>query len=362
MPEIHRHDLAIVGTGFAAAAMAFHLSRDFDGKIVLLEQEKTPGAHASGRNASLLLQSVADPHVRRTAAASQRAYAEVRDAVGFEEVGSVLLGDEERIEAVRETDVVPSRRLDPEEFRRRIPLLEGHAFDAAVETPGDGVVDTWALLNHYLDGAKERGVEVVLDAAVTAIEADPTYRLHTRRGVFEAPRMVNAAGAWAEDVARLVGVEPPSLVPLKRHLFILDGVEPIDTAWPFVWNIQNHFYFRPESGGLLFSICDEERQANLVETVSPDVEETLAEKAPRFLPRFEDAEVRRVWSCYRTFSDDGRFVVGWDVERDGFFWVAGLGGHGLGCSWEVGRLAAAVFLGREEPGSYDPARFAAIPA
>lgn len=361
---VHNYDLAVVGSGFAAAATAFHLSRRFAGSMVLLEKEKTPGAHASGRNASLLLQSVADPAIRRCAAASQRAYAEISETIDFARVGSLLLGDERRIESVRETEIVSSRRLAPEELRRRIPLLEGHAFEAALETPGDGVIDTWALLSFYLAEARERGVELVTDAEITRIDGGPPFHLHTTQGVIKARHIINAAGAWAADLACLAGVEPPPLRPLKRHLFVLDDVSSVPPDWPFVWDIQHHFYFRPESGGLLFSICDEEEQANRLETVSPGIEEALAEKAPRFLPSLTQATVRRVWSCYRTFAGDDRFVIGWDPEQEGFFWVAGLGGHGMGCSWEVGRLAAMAYLGeddrsdQEKTNPFDVARFA----
>lgn len=357
-----RVDVLIVGSGFAGAALAFHLSREHDGRIVIVEQEKIPGAHASGRNASLLLSSVGCPAVRRVAEGSRAAFRRHREAVGFQEVGSVLLGTEDQIAAVCEPDLIPTERWTRDEVVRRVPVVEGHDFAAALSTPGDGAVDTWALLNFYLDGARSRGVEIVYDCAVRGVEAGPPCRARTSRGDFEARCLVNAAGAWAEDFGRLAGAEPPALVPVKRHLFILDGVEPTDESWPFVWNLEHGFYFRPESGGLLFSICDEERSSSLDETVSPGISEALAEKVSAHLPRFEEARIRKVWSCFRTHADDGRFVLGWDPDLENLFWVAGLGGHGMGCSWEIGRLAAESFLGRGTDPAFDPARFAAAEA
>lgn len=350
-------DVLIVGSGFAGAATAFHLSRGKTGKVLIVEREKIPGAHASGRNASLLLQSVSSPILRRLAAASQKAYADLRREVGFAQVGSVLLGTEEQIEAVRDPGLIPSRPMPARELVREVPLLKGHRFPAALRTPGDGVVDTWALLNYYLDGARERGVEILYDCEVRRIEAGPPFLVETSQGSFAADVLVNGAGAWAEDVARLAGLEPPSLVPVKRHLFILEGFEGIDPGWPFVWNLERELYFRPESGGLLFSICDEERSAHREETVSPGILEALAEKVSAHLPRLAEAEVRKVWSCFRTHAGDRSFVLGWDPGLEGFFWVAGLGGHGMGCSWEIGRLAAEGLLGRPTPAEFDPARY-----
>jgi len=361
-----RADVLVIGAGFAGAATAYHLSEAFGGTIVVLEQEKTPGAHASGRNASMLRQSESDSAIRAAAVASRKAYERHRSEVGYEPVGSLLLGSEGTLAGVREPDGLPSRPVAADEAVRRVPLLAGHDFDGALETPGDGVMDTWALLTFYLDGARARGVEVVTDCEVLEISAGPPFRVRTTQGVLRADRVVDAAGGWAEEVARRAGVEPPVLVPFKRHLFVLDlpslpsGAPVIDPSWPFVWDLDRGFYFRPESGGLLFSVCDEERgssRTRLEETISPGIEELLAERILRHLPRLHDAQVRRVWSCFRTKSEDGRFVIGPDPAVAGLFWVAGLGGHGMGCSWEVGRLAAEALRGGAVPAAFDPARW-----
>jgi len=369
-------DVLIVGAGFAGAATAFHLSQRYDGSIVIVEQEKTPGAHASGRNASMLRQSESDPAIRAAAVASRRAYEAVAARVGYQPVGSLLLGSATTLASVRESELVESRLVAPEEAARRVPLLDSGGSDAAgfevaLDTAGDGVMDTWALLTFYLEEARARGVTVHTDCEVLEISGGAPFRVETSRGVFHARRLVDAAGGWAEEVARRAGVEPPALVPFKRHLFVLDlpngpdrsdrtgSALSVDPAWPFVWDLDRSFYFRPESGGLLFSVCDEERgssRTSLEETVTPGIDELVAERIFHCLPALRDAAVRRVWSCFRTRALDGRFVVGPDPQVDGLVWVAGLGGHGMGCSWEVGRLAADTLLGGTPVSAFDPAR------
>ncbi len=343
------YDVLIIGSGFAGAATAFHLSRSpsFSGSICIVEQEKTPGAHASGRNAALLLQSVEDPGIRKLAVASRAAYGDLRERIGFQEVGSLLLGRAEQLEAVREPNLLAGELLSPEQAVEKVPLLRGHRFDGALLTPSDGVIDNWALLSFYLEEARARGVELITDCEVVSLETGSTFRVETSRGTFETHRLVNAGGAWVSRIAGWAGSDSQMHRPLKRHLFVLDGVHGMAEDQPFVWNLDQELYFRPESGGLLFSMCDEEAVSHFEENVSDGASEALAEKILKTLPTFSEAKIRRVWACLRTHASDHRFTIGWDPNVEGLFWVAGLGGHGMGCSWEVGRLAAASFLGEE---------------
>jgi glycine/D-amino acid oxidase-like deaminating enzyme len=93
--------------------------------------------------------------------------------------------------------------------------------------------------------------------------------------------------------------------------------------------------------------------------VSPDISQSLAELVWVELPALREATQREVWSCFRTKVPDGSFVIGWDRAAENFFWVAGLGGHGMGSSWEVGRLAAERFIhpNPTTPQPFDPSRF-----
>ena len=352
-------DILIVGGGFAGASTAFHLSQSFSGSILIIEKEKIPGSHASGRNASLVLQATLDPDIRRVLALSQRAYTEHEQSVGFDQRGSLLLGSREHLSQLQDPELVPTEYRSPDEVRTQIPVLDGHRFEAALSTPTDGVMDISALLQFYLAGARERGVDLKLDCSLLEVQGSGPYHLETTCGVIEARYLVNAAGAWAGDVARMAGASEVPLVAFKRHLFILGEIEQIEPTWPFVWDQDENFYFRPESGGLLFSICDEEKTTHLKPTVSPDISQSLAEFVWLQLPALQEATKQKVWSCFRTKAPDASFVIGWDPAAQAFFWVAGLGGHGMGASWEVGRLAAKRFMNprSSQEGPFAPSRF-----
>ncbi len=350
-------DVLIVGAGFAGASTAFHLSRSFSGSILVIDQESVPGFHASGRNAAMVRQHEVREDIRRAAAASRRAYGQYESELGFRQVGSLLLASPDRLEAMREPDRIESYLLNPQEARRKVPLLDRHEFGAALWTPGDGIMDISALLQLYLTGSRDRGVSFLFDCRLRACRGTGPFRLDTTQGEITAHRLVNAAGGWAPRVSRLAGASRVPMRPLKRHLFVLGRVPGVNPHWPIVWNLADNFYFRPESDGLLISVCDEGETESLEPTVDADLTEELARLCWSKLPDLRDSVQERVWSCFRTQATDTSFVIGWDPTLENFFWVAALGGHGMGVSWEVGRRAARKFLDRAHSDSFDPDRF-----
>lgn len=358
-------DVLIVGAGFAGAATAFHLSRVFEGRILLVDKEPRAGVHASGKNASLVLQPSSDRLVAELISRSREVYSQLFDPSTFRQQGSLLLGRTEELEAVRHPEWFESEWLSPEEVRRRISLLAGHPFDAALWTPSDGVMDIQALLEFYLREAQLRNLEIRYGVQVKEAErSQGIFRVRTDQESIETPVLVNAAGAWAGQLGERCGASPLPLQSLKRHLFVLDCPQPIDPQWPFVWNFTRDFYFRPEAGGLLFSICDEEPAASLEPSIDPEATASLSDLIWDQLPALRDALQREVWACFRTRTTDPHCVIGWDPRLEGFFWVAALWGHGMSTSWEVGRLAAEALLAGEKisAGPFSPARLSpAVP-
>ena len=347
---MERVDVLVVGGGVAGAALLYHLARarregGAVGSVMLVERAPRAGAHASGRNARLVLQSVEEPLVRSLTAASARAYAERAEEVGFERCGSLLLGAPAAVAALRD-DGVASEVWAADAARARVPWVADCDFDAALFTPGDGVIDPHRLLGFYLEAARAAGFEVRLGVEVTAIAGEGPFRVETSAGTVVAERLVNAAGAWAAQLAACAGASPLPLVPHKRHLF-LHSVE-LPAGLPYVWHLGADVYFRRDAEGTLSCMCDEEPTGELVETVSPGAEERLRERLRMLAPALAAAPITRAWSCFRTKAPDALPVIGPDPRLPAFWWLAGLGGYGLGASWEVGRIAARALVDSAE--------------
>ncbi len=361
----------IIGAGFAGAATAYHLSRRGVKEITILEQEKVAGVHSSGRNASMVRQVVSDPAI---AALTREGASFLRSLppdwpvpVSFQGNGSLLLGSGEGWKRLlRDAEIAREAGIEAEPWSREkakehVPVLREADFDGAIWCPTDGVVDIHALLSGYLKAAASLGAQVRYGSSVQGIEVRDgrVDGVRTDDGTISAETVINAAGPWAGVVGKMAGAVEVVLRPCRRHLFVSAPLPWVDPGWPFVWDDAHGIYFRPDMGGLLLCPCDQDEMSPGIPPTDETIAESLAEKIKRHFPGIADIAIRKSWAGLRTLSSDGRFVIGWDPKVRGFFWVAGLGGHGVTTSSAVGALAASLILNpgerRGEP--FLPGRF-----
>ena len=349
-------DIVIIGAGIAGASLAYELAGRR--RVVLLEREGMPGYHTTGRSAATFTESYGEAPVRLLATASRDFF--TAPPAGFSEHpllaarGLLFPAREDQLPALEamlaEQSPTVVERIDGREAREMVPILRRDQVAAAVRVRGASDIDVHALHQGFLSRLKARDGRIMVDAEVTAIDRDgDAWRVTTRAGAVEAPIVVDAAGAWADDIARLAGVAPVGLVPKRRTAMIVDAPEGIDaSAWPLVIDIDEQFYFKPEAGRLLASPADETPMAPC--DVRPD-EYDIAVCVDR-LERATTLRVRRIersWAGLRSFVDDHLPVVGFEPVARGFFWLAGQGGIGIMTAPAMARLAAALVLGDAVP-------------
>lgn len=356
-------DVLVVGGGVAGLSTAWHLLRRRPGlRLTVLEREWACGTHASGMNAAIFRHLDFDAQAVRLAARARALMDELRPGL-VRATGALYLAPAQRLkeaEAVLRAQGVAVELLSPPALAERFATLHTGALAGAF-VPGDGVIDTHALLDALQRGVREALGEVRTRADVTRIERSGAgHRVTLADGaVLEAARLVFAGGAWSAQVGALAGLPMP-VEPRRRHLALLESPGAPHASAPVVWRLDDEVYFRPESGGALASPCDEEAWPAEVPPTSPAELARLGELLAGLAPALASAQVRRAWGCLRSFAPDREFVVGADPRAEGVTWLAGLGGRGMTCGLALGELAAGEALAEgRAPTEFSPARLVA---
>ena len=345
------YDIAIVGAGIAGATLAAELAPH--ARVLLLEAEDTPGRHATGRSAAFWSETYGGPAIQPLTTASHAGLAPF-----LQPLGSLHIG---RAADAAAADAFLSEFADsPVRLERVDPhvIVPGLAPDwtLGILEPSCAYIDVAACHADALARARRDGAVLVTDAALDRAERrDGVWTIDTRAGRYAAAVIVDAAGAWADAVARACGARPLGLQAYRRTMVQLRTDPPSPAGLPHVIDIRGGFYFKPEGGRIWLSPHDE-TPTDPCDAAPEEFDVALA------IDRFEHAVDWRVaavehrWAGLRTFAPDRLPVYGFAAP--GFFWCAGQGGFGIQTAPAAARLAAALLLGRPSPDGIDPARYA----
>jgi D-arginine dehydrogenase len=368
-PRADRADIVVVGAGIAGVGAAWALA---DGhRVVLIEQEAQPGTHATGRSAAVISETSGPYEVCALAARSRPFLTAPPPAVTSLPLlaprGLLWVDDRPWAERLEEIAAVAARlgvthqRLEPEAIVRLAPELRPTWVSAGLYEPQAMSIDVAELLSGWLADFKRRGGH--LSTTSEAVELSPLasgWRVVTPEREIHCNVVVNAAGAWADEVAERAGLQRLGLQPLRRTAFVFPGPGGVDLrSRPLVMDVGSRFYFEPEGPGLLASPADE--------TLSPPTDarpdEIDVARAVDALAEATTIEVRgvsRSWAGLRTFATDCRPVVGFDPTADGFFWLAGQGGAGIKTAPALAELTRSLIVDGPPSGESSPAGTPAI--
>jgi D-arginine dehydrogenase len=368
--DTHAFDVIVIGAGIAGATCAAHLSADH--KVALIEAEEQAGYHTTGRSAAVWDPNYGLPEILVLTRMSRDFF--VSPPPGFAETplvsprNVVYLAPENQVSAL-EQKLAGNARLREISIARlceMIPALKpGYAVRGAIE--GDAFdMDVAAIHQGFLRQLRANSGILALRSRAGRISRDNGH-WHvevTGGAVYHAPIVVNAAGAWGDEVAEHAGVRRLGLVPKRRTGVIIDPAPFMPADWPMINDVAHTWYSRPEARTkLMLSPADE--TDDVPHDVQPD-ELDVAIAVDR-MQQALDIEVRRVehaWAGLRTFTPDRNFAFGFDGTAEGFFWCVGQGGYGIQTAPVAGQLVADIISGRD-PGAaggvmagIDPRRFA----
>ncbi|MEC3861863.1 FAD-binding oxidoreductase [Mesobacterium sp. TK19101] len=352
-------DIVIIGGGIAGISAAAFLAPH--APVTVLEAETSLGYHASGRSAAAFLEHYGNATIR----ALNRASLPCLHSHGvLKQKGMLLLGKAD--EAERFAANVADFDLDQiavSEAHEMVPILNPATCALAATRPNIYDLDTDLLLQAFRKQALAHGAQIVTGARVDRISQDGRWHIRAGDRDWSADTLVNAAGAWADPVAELAGVQPLGIQPFRRSMARIALADGIDASrWPFMDGVDDAWYAKPDAGALLVSPADED-PVPPQDAWADDM--ILAEGLARYEEMVTEPVTRMIanWAGLRSFAPDRALVVGRDARRPGFVWLAGQGGYGFQTCCAAAQLLAAQLCGTDHDldaatvAALSPARF-----
>lgn len=347
------YDIAVIGAGAAGLSVAYFLSDH--ARVAVLEAESAPAYHSSGRSAAMYIEGYENTVVSKLTQLGQKFF--FTPPEGFSDTPLVMPcggltvagpGEAEQLQNYLQTwqPLCPELvEISPSQSRDIVPILRSDWVTAAAYDPSWQNIDVHTLLQGYQRGLKNRGGRILTDFAVDRLQATPGgWQIGSGDRQIQAKLVINAAGAWANQVAEHAGIAPLPLTPMRRTAAIIPA--PADCqAWPLLHTVRGNLYFKPESPGLM--VCPQDETASPAMDAYPhDIDIALAMDEFQRVTEHDVQRVMHSWAGLRTFTPDRYPAVGFDPKNKGFFWLAGQGGFGIQTSPGLGSLAANLILDR----------------
>ena len=354
-------DFLIIGGGIAGISAAARLSAQ--GAVVVLEAEDHLAHHASGRSAAMYEPYYGAPPVVGLSLASGEFFHAQKDVLSPR--GQLNVAGPQGLDALaRDARDMNLTLISADEACAMFPILNPAQVTGAATASHAWDIDTDLLIQGFARTARGNGGRIVTRARVTAIaRVSGGWHITSTAGSFTGATLVNAAGAWVDEVATMAGVAPLGFQPYRRSMARIPAPGGHDVSrWPMLFGVGETWYAKPDAGALIVSPA-EEHPMPPHDAFADDM--VLAEGLARYEDMVTEPVTRVIsnWAGLRSFAPDRVLVIGRDLRCPDFFWLGGQGGYGFQTAPAASQLAADLILGRRPdiPGdlvaALSPARF-----
>jgi sarcosine oxidase subunit beta len=357
LTDLPKHaDVVIVGGGVMGASVAYHLAVRGQRDVLLLERGDLFGQGATGKCAGgIRFQFASEVNVRlslHSIPMLERFEAELDQPIGLHQCGYLfLLTRAEDVHAFQRNIAmqrqlgVATQWLEPDEVRSRLPLLQLENVLGATFNARDGLCDPSSVVNGYIGAARRLGTKCLTNIEITGMEVrqDRVTRVLTTSGAIDTQAVVNAAGPFAGEVGRMLGVDLP-IVPLRRQMLVTTPLPQVPPDFPFVIDFATGLYFHREGAGIMTGMANPDEPVGTDESVDLGWEQVHLEAAVRRFPLLAQAGLAHHWAGLYEMSPDAHPLIGRLEPLDNAYVVAGFSGHGFMHGPIAGKLLAEVIL------------------
>jgi sarcosine oxidase subunit beta len=355
---MHTADVVLIGGGIVGSSIAYHLVAAGCSNILVLERETAQGKGSTGKSMGGVRAQFSTPVNIQMSLYSIPFYASFEERLGYpcdyRPQGYLFCATNEKhmayLRANYEKQVAMGlknvRLVAGDEIRGMFPLLRGNDIVGGSFCATDGFVDPNSAMIGFMTWAADHGATLWKNATVTAIaRRGATFEVATTRESVYTPAVVNCAGPWAAEIARMAGIGLP-VEPLRRMLVPTEPFDQFPHTAPMIVDMSTGFHFRPESRGFLLAWNDPEETPGYKTDFDPSFIEKILIRAADRVPVFENVEVnpKRAWAGLYEMTPDHHPILGESPEVPGFFFANGFSGHGVMHAPATGKILSDLIL------------------
>jgi len=357
--------IIIIGGGIIGVSTAYFLAKRGQKDVILLERDLLAQA-STGLCVGGIRQQFSHP---ANILLSQETIRQLRDferefhtKIDFHQAGYLFLTKEQptweafgECVKIQRRHGVPVEVLSPEEVKHRWPYLEVENLKGGIFGPEDGYVDPYDVTMAIANKTRKMGISVLERAEVTDIrlENGRITGVETSQGPISSEIIVNAAGAWGGEIARMAGIDLP-VQPYRRQVFITKAFDAIPRPVPMIIDQDTQFYIRGYAPGILMGMTDLDELPSFHTHVDRSFMEKVTAAALERVPVLKQAEILRGWGGLYAMTPDENPIIGEIPGIKGFFCATGFSGHGFQHGPAVGRILSELILDRNTSFNLSP--------
>jgi sarcosine oxidase subunit beta len=351
-------EVAIIGGGIVGSSIAYHLTAAGCKDVLVMERESAQGKGSTGKSMGGVRAQFSTPVNIQMSLYSIPFYASFDERLGhpagYRPQGYLFCATNEKHLAYLRTNYEKQvamglkdvRLIAVDEIRGMYPQLRADDVVGGSFCATDGFVDPYSAMTGFMTWAADHGAKLWKHAEVTGIRRDgESWRIETSRDTVLASKVVNAAGAWAASIARMVGIDLP-VEPLRRMLVPTEPFDQFPHTAPMIIDMSTGFHFRPEGLGFLLAWNDPEETPGYKMDFEPGFIEKILLRAADRVPIFENLAVnpKRAWAGLYEMTPDHHPILGEAPGVAGFFLANGFSGHGVMHAPATGKILGDLIL------------------